>query len=105
MSRVLADRVGVVDAARAVVDRRAGAAHAPLDELAGASQFGDPSVDLGQFRFGEGSGCGSSRLVVGEQHLDLIEGEAGGLAQPDDLEAGQDRLVVAALAADSVRGP
>ncbi len=39
MSRVLADhaprtgRLGVVDAARAVVDRRAGAAHAPFDDL------------------------------------------------------------------------
>ena len=36
VSRLLADRLGVVDAARAVVDGRARAAHAPFDDLPGA---------------------------------------------------------------------
>jgi hypothetical protein len=38
--------------------------------------------------------------VIGEQQLDLVQCEAGGLAQPDHFEAGDDRLVVMALTAD-----
>jgi hypothetical protein len=36
---------------------------------------------------GERAAGGSSGGFVGEQQLDLIEAEAGGLAQPDDVEA------------------
>ena len=79
-----------MDAARAVVDRRAGAAHAPLDDLSRTLQFGDPSVDLGQFGLREGAAGGSPGGVVGEQQLDLIQREAGSLAQPDHVEAGDD---------------
>jgi hypothetical protein len=67
-------------------------------------QFGDPCVDLGEFGLGEGAACGSTGGVVGEQQLDLFECEPGGLAQPDHVEAGDDRVVVPALAADTGRG-
>jgi hypothetical protein len=36
---------------------------------------------------GERAAGGSSGGFVSEQQLDLIEGEARGLAQPDDVEA------------------
>ena len=93
-----------MDTARAVVDRRAGAAHTPLDDLPGALQFGDPSVDVGQFGCSEGAAGGSAGGVVGEQQLYLIQCEAGGLTQPDDDEQGDDLVVVAALTADSGGG-
>ena len=41
--------------------------------------------------------------IVGEQQLDLIEREPGGLAHPDDVEAIDDGVVVAALATDAGR--
>src|SRR5689334_8443356 len=68
--------LGAVDAARAVVDRGARASHAPFDDLPGAFQFGDSWVDLG-------------------------EREPGGLAQPNDVQAGDDGAVIAALTADA----
>jgi hypothetical protein len=36
---------------------------------------------------GERAAGGSSGCFVSEQQLDLIEGEARGFAQPDDVEA------------------
>jgi hypothetical protein len=57
-------RSGGVDAAGAVVDRRAGTTHAPLDDFPGAVQFGDPSVNLGEFGLGEGAAGGSAGPVV-----------------------------------------
>ena len=52
----------------------------------------------------QGAARGPAGGIVCEQQLDLIQREAGGLAQSDHVEAGDDRIVVAALPADSGRG-
>lgn len=60
-------------------------------------------VDLGKFGLGQCAAGRTAGRVVGEQQLDLVQREARRFAQPDHLEAGQDGVVVAALAALSRR--
>jgi hypothetical protein len=56
-------------------------------------------IDLGEFGLRQCAAGRAPRLIVGEEQPNLFQGEPGGFAQANYLEAAQNRAIVATLAA------